>query len=159
MGSIFFQINKNVNLLLLLLFFIPAKSGFVCLILHSCLNWVLALFVVGNSESPSKTFKKGRLKRVAVQWGSLTTLGSLIPLNLSPTWIAPPPAPPLGQRVADQLQHRPSAWSKPRRHGGGTDAVAAWWLLPMTMNRLGELNPQRLMVTDEVIVSPPPFQV
>ena len=46
---------------------------------------VLALSVVDNSVSPSETLKKGELKRLAGQWGSLTTLGSLIPLNLSPT--------------------------------------------------------------------------
>ncbi len=35
----------------------------------------------------------------------------------------------------------------------------AWGLLTFALNGLGELDPQRLMVAGEVIVSPPPLQV
>ena len=47
-------------------------------------NAVLALFVVGKSESPIETLKKGGLKRLVAQWNSLVTLDAHLPLDLSP---------------------------------------------------------------------------
>ena len=37
--------------------------------------------------------------------------------------------------------------------------IATWKLLPLALNRLGELYARRLMVTVKIGISTPPFQV
>jgi hypothetical protein len=69
---------------------------------------VLALLVVGNSESPIETLKKSASECLATQLQSLPCAGRDFHLDLYTIESLPPHALPSGQRVADQLQHRPA---------------------------------------------------